>query len=111
MLSQDANNMENFHCMPDGEQQQKLNSNIKYYIQNTNAGFIGNSIVFWALGSNGYTSKLDNAEKFDYEEAKKICQGNPEKNKAWSVDYIDSNKGTARVTDSQYLDDSNIIKF
>ena len=84
---------------------------MKYYIQNTQQGFIGNSIVFWALGSRGYTSKLENAEKFTYEEAKKICQGNPEKNKAWAVDYIDNNEGTARVTDSQYLDNSNIITF
>jgi len=82
-----------------------------YYIQNTNQGFIGNSIVFWALNSNGYTAKLENAEKFTYEEAKQICNGDPHKNKAWSVDYIDNNKGTSRVTDSQYLEKENIIDF
>lgn len=83
----------------------------KYYIQNTERQYIGNSIVFWAKGSNGYTAKLNNAEKFTYEEAKKICQGNPNKNKAWLVDYIDNNQGTALVTDSQYLDNANIIEF
>ena len=84
---------------------------MKYYIQNTQQDFIGNSIVFWALNSRGYTAKLENAEKFTYKEAKKICEGNPEKNKAWEVDYIDNNEGTARVTDCQYLEKSNIVKF
>lgn len=82
-----------------------------YYIQNKNQGFIGNSIVFWAKNSNGYTSKLENAEQFTYEEAKQICEGNPQKNKAWPVDYIDNNHGTARVTDSQYLDKEAIVDF
>jgi len=82
-----------------------------YYIQNTKQGYIGNSIVFWALNSQGYTAKLEKAQKFTYEEAKKICEGNPEKNKAWAVEYIDNNEGTARLTDSQYLDDSQIVNF
>ena len=82
-----------------------------YYIQNTKQGYLGNAIVFWALNSNGYTAKLEKAQKFTYEEAKKICEGNPEKNKAWAVDYIDNNEGTARLTDSQYLDESNIVNF
>ena len=82
-----------------------------YYIQNTNQGFIGNSIVFWALNSNGYTAKLEKAEKFSYEDAKEICKTNPDKNKAWPVAYIDNNIGTSRVTDSQYLDRDAIIDF
>ena len=84
---------------------------MKYYIQNKDGGYLGNSIVFWALNRNGYTSKLEYAEKFTYEEAEKICKGNPEKNKTWEVDYIDNNEGTARLTDSQYLDANNIVKF
>lgn len=84
---------------------------MKYYIQNKAAGYIGNSIIFWAKGMNGYTAKLNNAEQFDYEQAKNICQNNPEKNKAWPVDYIDKNQGTAPVTDSQYLETANIVKF
>lgn len=82
-----------------------------YYIQNKNQGFLGNSLMFWALGNNGYTAKLTQAQKYSYEEAKKICQGNPSKNKAWPVDYIDNNKGTTPVTDAQYLDQDNIVKF
>lgn len=82
-----------------------------YYIQNKHAGYLGNSIFFWAVGSNGYTAKLENAHKFTYEEAKSICNGQPDKNKAWPVDYINNNKGTARVTDSQYLHEENIVDF
>ena len=84
---------------------------MKYYIQNTKQGFLGNAIVFWALGRCGYTAKLEQAEKFSYEEAKEICNDNPDKNKAWPVDYIDNNEGTARLTDMQFLAKSNIVIF
>lgn len=84
---------------------------MKYYIQNKNAGYLGNSIMFWALGNNGYTAKLNQAQQYTYEEAKVICRGNPTKNKAWPVEYINDNKGTALVTDSQYLESSNIVIF
>jgi len=84
---------------------------MKYYIQNTHSGYLGNSILFWALNSQGYTAKLEKAHQFTYDEAKKICDGSPDKNKAWPVDYIDNNDGTARVTDSQYLDKSHIQTF
>lgn len=91
------------NCKPCGE--------MKYYIQNRDRGFLGNSFVFWAKGSNGYTAKLDKAEQFSFDEAKKICKGNPTKNKAWEVDYIDNNEGTSRLTDSQYLEQDKIVEF
>lgn len=84
---------------------------MQYYIQNTRAGYLGNSIMFWAKGRCGYTAKLENAEKFSYEEAKEICLEQPDKNKAWPVDYIENNEGTARVTDDQFLDKKVIVKF
>jgi len=82
-----------------------------YYIQNKNAGFMGNAPVWWAKGSNGYTSDLNNAEKFTREEAKKICEGNPNKNVAYTVEYIDNNKGIQRVIDCQYMSSANQVKF
>jgi hypothetical protein len=82
-----------------------------FYIQNTNAGYMGNAIVFWAKGRNGYTCNLDNSQKFTEEEACKICKDNPVKNKAWPVDYIDSNEGIQRIVDSQYLRSTNIKDF
>lgn len=84
---------------------------MKYYIQNKSAGYLGNSIIFWAKNSRGYTANLNNAEQFTEAEAKEICLGNPEKNKAWSVDYIDNNEGVQRVVDSQYLEEDNIKQF
>lgn len=83
----------------------------EYYIQNTNQGYLGNAIVFWAKNSRGYTADLNNSHKFTYEEAKKICTNNPEKNKAWPVSYIDGNSGNQTVTDCQYLDSSQIKIF
>lgn len=82
---------------------------MKYYIQNTEAGYLGNAITFWGKNRRGYTAYLDKAEQFTEDEAREICLGNPEKNKAWPVDYID--KGAFRVTDSQYLDRSEIRDF
>lgn len=84
---------------------------MKYYIQNKNAGFLGNAIMFWKKGCNGYTANLDNAEIFSEVEAEKICKANPEKNKAWSKEYIDNNEGIQRIIDSQYLDYEKIKEF
>jgi hypothetical protein len=84
---------------------------MKYYIQNTHTGYLGNAIMFWKINNNGYTADLNNSKQFTEEEAKNICQGNPEKNKAWPVDYIDNNKGIQRVIDSQYIDSVHIKEF
>lgn len=84
---------------------------MEYYIQNTNAGYLGNAILFWAKEKRGYTADLNNSHKFTEEEAKAICEINPQKNKAWAVDYIDNNKGIQRIVDSQFLDSSNIKNF
>lgn len=84
---------------------------MKYYIQNTKAGYLGNAIIFWKINCEGYTADLDKSEKFTEEGAKEICFGNPEKNKAWPVEYIDNNKGIQRIVDSQYLDNDNIEDF
>ncbi len=82
-----------------------------YYIQNKKAGFLGNAVMFWAQDSKGYTADLDKSHKFTESEAKKICEGNPEKNVAWPAEYIDSNEGVLRVVDHQYLEPKNIKKF
>lgn len=84
---------------------------MKYYIQNTHSGYLGNSIFFWAINGQGYTAKLNMAEQVDEGRAKQIVHSNPEKFKAWPVDYINNNPGTAMVTDSQYLDISQTVKF
>lgn len=88
-----------------------LKKETMYYIQNKDARFLGNSIVFWALNNNGYTSKLEKCQKYTYEKAMEICTGNPHKNVAWECSYIEQNEGTCRMTDVQYLDEEFIIKF
>lgn len=82
-----------------------------YYIQNTSAGYLGNSPMWWGVNRRGYTANLNAAHKFTKEEAQQICLGNPEKNKAWPVDYIDGNEGIQRIVDSQYMDSSFIETF
>jgi len=81
----------------------------QYYIQNKEAGYLGNSPVFWAKDSRGYTSYLENCHKYTYDEAKKICENNPKKNKAWPCSYIESKR--VSIVDIQYLESENIINF
>lgn len=81
---------------------------MEYYIQNKNAGFLGNSPMWWALNSNGYTANLEKAHKFTEAEARKIWEGNPEKNIVWPAHYIDNNPGIQRVVDSQYMESDRI---
>ena len=91
--------------------EENTKSETKYYIQNWKAGYLGNAIVFWRKGRNGYTEDLDSAEIFSEAEAKEICLGDPIKNKAWPVKYIDSNKGIKRIIDSQYIFSEHIKTF
>lgn len=84
---------------------------MNYYIQNKNAGYLGNAILFWAKDNCGYTADLNNSRIFTEEEAKQLCNDNPYKNKAWAVEYIDNNRGIQRIVDSQYLDSKNIVDF
>lgn len=84
---------------------------MEYYIQNKSAGYLGNAIMFWAKNRRGYTADINKAERFSSEEAEKICRGNPDKNKAWPVDYINSCEGVQQIVDHQYLDFKQIQKF
>lgn len=84
---------------------------MEYYIQNKDRGYLGNAIFFWKKGCNGYTVDLNQSEIFTEEEAAEICKGDPSKNKAWPVEYINSNKGIQKIIDSQYIDEKNIKKF
>ena len=83
----------------------------KYYIQNRDAGFLGNAIMFWRKGCCGYTADLNNSEIFSEEDAKRICLGSPKKNLAWPKEYIDNNKGIQRIVDSQYIFSEHIKTF
>ena len=60
-----------------------------YYIQNKDAGFLGNSPVWWAKRSQGYTAYINCAEQFNKDDAESIVKGNPDKNKMFLCDHID----------------------
>lgn len=79
--------------------------------QGLNLKLFRKGYIFWAKGCNGYTADLNNSEKFTEDKAKEICEGNPEKNIAWPVEYIDKNEGVQRIVDSQYLDSKMIHSF
>ena len=84
---------------------------MKYYIQNVKAGYSGNASIFWAQNSNGYTADLNKAHQYTWDEAYEICISDPEKNRAWQVDYIDNNEGIQRIVDVQYLRTANVVNF
>ena len=44
----------------------------EYYLRNVNAGFVGNSPMWYAVDGKGYTAYVMNAERFDKEEAEKL---------------------------------------
>lgn len=58
-----------------------------FYIQSE--GYVGNSMTWWRPDYGGYTTKIDNAGKYNEADADNICS-NPDKcNVAWPVEYID----------------------
>lgn len=80
-----------------------------FYIQNVDAGYVGNAIMFWKKGNAGYTANIDDSQMFTEAEARTICINNTAKNKAWSVDYINHN--THRIVDHQYVSPEQTHKF
>jgi hypothetical protein len=72
----------------------------KYYIQN---GFVGNSVLWWAEKSNGYTTDIRKAGRYTKEQAENITK-RPQ-DIAWPCSYIDSHtEALKHVIDGQYLD-------
>lgn len=73
-----------------------------FYVQNVNAGYVGNNPVFWAKGGNGYTSYIDNAERFTEADARKLVMSDRRKWRAWAVELIEP--AIYRTVESQKLD-------
>lgn len=70
-----------------------------YYIQN---GWIGNSILWWAIDSKGYTTEISKAGKFTEKEALGIIT-RPE-DSAWECDHVDNClEARKTIIDGQYL--------
>jgi len=70
-----------------------------FYIQSK--GYIGNSLIWWKKGSNGYTAKLDDALIVSRANAEDICRNRPGEDTMWPVSVIDAI--ASRQVDSQDL--------
>ena len=78
----------------------------QFYIQ---SGWVGNAILWWGIDSKGYTTEIDKAGRYTYEEAKKIIQ-RPD-DKAWECKHVDEClKAHKRIIDGQYLDSKKCLK-
>jgi hypothetical protein len=74
-----------------------------YYVRNE--GFLGNALLWWTKGCNGYTCDINNAHKFTREEAESTCK-RPQ-DSAYRCDYIDKlEKAKKLIIDCQYVDNS-----
>lgn len=72
-----------------------------WYVQNVNAGYVGNNPMFWAKGGNGYTSYIDKAELFDAAAAVELLKSDAKKWKAWPAALV--SECTYRTVESQHL--------
>jgi hypothetical protein len=72
-----------------------------YYVRNE--GYLGNALIWWTKGCNGYTCDIINAHKFTAEEAERTCK-RPQ-DTAYECDYIDNLLVAQKlIIDSQYVD-------
>jgi hypothetical protein len=73
-----------------------------YYIQN---GYVGNSILWWAIDSRGYVTDINKAGKYTKESAMRIIE-RPQ-DIAWPCSYIDGAIEAQKLTiDAQALNHS-----
>jgi len=78
---------------------------VNYYIQRHASGYVGNCLLWWRKGGNGYTCNLDDAEVFDGDNAKfQSIAKDGSKYTAWEKNYIDA--CAHRHVDHQYVDDA-----
>lgn len=71
-----------------------------FYLQDSRS-YVGNDVLFWAKGNNGYTTDLRNAEVYTQEQAQR--QHNHRRTDIpWPKDYIDGK--TRPAVDKQHID-------
>ena len=75
----------------------------KYYIRNE--GYLGNALMWWKEGNNGYTCDIRQAGKYTKEQAENICE-RPQ-DTAYKCDYIDGLLHAQKlIVDCQYVDEA-----
>ncbi len=63
-----------------------------FYLQNSSAGYLGNSPLFWKRGGNGYTQWIDDAELFTLSEIHKITDSTKSHTwEVWSKEIVERN--------------------
>lgn len=73
---------------------------ILYYLKTS--GYQGNAYNWWALGSSGYTCDIRKAQKYTYEEVKKIITRDYDI--TYECEYIDNLLESHKlIIDSQYV--------
>ena len=71
-----------------------------FYIQN---GFVGNSILWWALQDRGYTSDIDRAQTYTKAEVLKYFLNNSDRqDKIWCASHVQQH--IKKHVEHQYLD-------
>jgi hypothetical protein len=70
-----------------------------FYLQDSRS-YVGNDVMWWALGGNGYTTDLRNAQAYTREEAQAMHNAR-ESDIPWPKQYIDGK--TRPAVDFQYL--------
>jgi len=73
----------------------------RYYVRNE--GFLGNALLWWKKGCNGYTCDIRDAHVFTKDEAESICK-RPQ-DTAYLCEYLDDLvKAQKLIIDCQYVD-------
>jgi hypothetical protein len=76
-----------------------------FYLQDSRS-YVGNDVMWWALGGNGYTTDLRLAQTYTREEAQSMHRAR-ESDIPWPKDYIDGK--TRPAVDFQYLSRVSIL--
>lgn len=70
-----------------------------FYLQDSR-GYVGNDVLWWAKGGNGYTTNLAGAETYTRERAQQMHDAR-RSDIPWPKDYIDTK--TRPAVDMQYI--------
>jgi len=70
-----------------------------FYLQDSRS-YVGNDVLWWATGGNGYTTDLRNAQTYSQDEAQRHHTSRPS-DIPWPKDYIDAK--TRPAVDMQYI--------
>jgi hypothetical protein len=83
------------------EKLQYLDENETYYVQDARS-YLGNSVFWWALNSNGYTTYINKAQKYTKDEIIKRFSNGRDTDIIWNSKHVEEN--VSSHVDIQNLD-------